>query len=149
MGKQVNPVKRGAFLAILPEIRSLIEMSRHHVAVAANLGLVNLYWNVGQVITRDIQKNEKRAEYGEQLVEELGHVLSRDYGQGFSSRNLWDMKRFYMEFRILQALPAEFDSQQVSPAAHDKSRTGRILQALPAEFKPPITIDFRKHSHLG
>jgi predicted nuclease of restriction endonuclease-like (RecB) superfamily len=149
MGKQVNPVKRGAFPAILPEIRSLIEMSRHHVAVAANLGLVNLYWNVGQVITRDIQKNEKRAEYGEQLVEELGHVLSRDYGQGFSSRNLWDMKRFYMEFRILQAVPAEFDSQQVSPAAQDKSRTGRILQALPAEFKPPITIDFQKHSHLG
>ncbi len=88
MGKQVRPVSKQIFPIILPEIRSLIEMSRQHVAVTANLALVNLYWNIGQVITRDIQKNEKRARYGEQLIEELGGVLSRDYGQGFSARNL-------------------------------------------------------------
>ena len=73
---------------ILPEIRQLIEAARQHVAVAANPGMVNLYWNIGIIITRDIQKDEKRAGYGDQLIEELGKRLTSEYGQGFSARNL-------------------------------------------------------------
>ena len=98
MSKEGKPVKGRVLPTILPEIRSLIEMARHHAAVTANLALVNLYWNIGRVITQDIQKNEKRAGYGEQLVEEVARVLTKEYGQGYSARNLWDMKRFYTEF---------------------------------------------------
>ena len=132
---------------ILPQIRELIETSRRHVAVAANLAMVNLYWNIGRIITQDIQKNEKRAGYGDQLVEELGRLLTQEYGQGFSARNLWDMKRFFAEFRILQAAPAEsgMGREQLQPA----SRTSRNPQAPPADSRGPIVIDFRKHYHLG
>ena len=132
---------------ILPEIRQLIEAARQHVAVAANLGMVNLYWNIGIIITRDIQKDEKRAGYGDQLIEELGKRLTSEYGQGFSARNLWDMKRFFAEFQILQAPPAELGMgrEQLQPA----SRTSRIPQAPPADSRGLIVIDFRKHSHLG
>jgi predicted nuclease of restriction endonuclease-like (RecB) superfamily len=147
MGKQVRSVNREVLPTILPEIRSLIEMSRHHVAVTANLALVNLYWNIGQVITRDIQKNEKRAGYGEQLVEEVGRVLTQEYGQGFSPRNLWDMKRFYVEFQILQPLAAE--SQEIRQAVSDKFTKTRILQPVAAESQDRLPIDFRKHFHLG
>jgi predicted nuclease of restriction endonuclease-like (RecB) superfamily len=147
MGKQVRSVNREVLPTILPEIRSLIEMSRHHVAVTANLAMVNLYWNIGRVITNDIQKNEKRARYGEQLIEELGGVLSRDYGQGFSARNLWDMKRFYTEFQILQPLAAE--SQKIRQTVSDKFTKTRILQPVAAEFQDRLLIDFRKHFHLG
>ena len=127
----------------------MIEMSRRHVAVTANLARVNLYWNIGRVITQDIQKNEKRAGYGDQLVEEVARVLMIEYGQGFSARNLWDMKRFYSEFRILQPLPAESHSEQIRQTLSIKFRTNRILQALPAEFGNSITIDFNKNSYLG
>jgi predicted nuclease of restriction endonuclease-like (RecB) superfamily len=147
MGKQVRPVSKQIFPIILPEIRSLIEMSRQHVAVTANLALVNLYWNIGQVITRDIQKNEKRARYGEQLIEELGGVLSRDYGQGFSARNLWDMKRFYTEFLILQPVAAE--SQEIRQTLSNQFEKNRILQPLAAESQDRLPIDFRKQFHLG
>ena len=92
---------------VLPEIRELIDSARQHVAVAANLSMVNLYWNIGRIITEDIQKNPERAAYGDQLVEELGRRLRTEYGRGFSARNLWDMKRFSTEFQILQAPPAE------------------------------------------
>jgi len=92
---------------VLPEIRELIDSAREHVAVAANLSMVNLYWNIGRIITEDIQKNPERAAYGDQLVEELGRRLRTEYGRGFSARNLWDMKRFSTEFQILQAPPAE------------------------------------------
>jgi predicted nuclease of restriction endonuclease-like (RecB) superfamily len=149
MSKEVKPIKRRILPTILPEIRSLIEMSRHHAAVTANLALVNLYWNIGRIITQDIKKNEKRAGYGEQLVEEVARVLTQEYGQGFSARNLWDMNRFYAEFRILQPLPAESHSEQIRQTVSNEFRKNRILQALPAESGSPITIDLRKHFYLG
>lgn len=145
--KSKSPVALPDAPRILPEIRGLIEASRRQVAVAANLAMVNLYWNVGRIITQDIQRNEKRAGYGDQLVEELGKRLTGEYGQGFSARNLWDMKRFFSEFQILQAPPAELGmgTERLQPA----SRTPRILQAPPAACHGPIVIDFRKHYHLG
>jgi predicted nuclease of restriction endonuclease-like (RecB) superfamily len=149
MSREAKPISRRVYPTILPEIRSLIEMSRHHAAVTANLAMVNLYWNIGRVITQDIKKNEKRAGYGEQLVEEVARVLTQEYGQGFSARNLWDMNRFYAEFRILQPLPAESHSEQIRQKVSNEFRKNRILQAVPAESGNPITIDLRKHFYLG
>ena len=50
---------------VLPQARALIEMSRQQVVTTANLTLVCLYWNVGRVISAEIQRHAKRAEYGE------------------------------------------------------------------------------------
>ena len=161
MGRQAKPANAEVLPIILPEIRSMIEWSRHHVAVTADLTLVNLYWNIGRIITQDIQRNTKRAGYGEQLVEELGHVLSRDYGKGFSARNLWDMKRFYTEFLILQTVSAETKEKRIDQTLSDqlgrkicqtlsgKFTGDRILQTVSAESSKPILIDFDKHFRLG
>ena len=73
-----TPIKTPPFPKVLPEIRSLIETSRRHVATTANLVLVNLYWNIGRVITQDIQNNEKRAGYGKQLLGCLEGELRKD-----------------------------------------------------------------------
>src|SRR3990170_8521400 len=102
MGRDSKPIQRKVYPTILPEIRSLIEASRRHVAVTANLALVNLYWNIGRIITQDIQKNEKRAGYGEQLLDSLAKSLIQEYGRGYSVSNLNDMRRFYEAFEILQ-----------------------------------------------
>ncbi len=162
MGRQIRSNKRLVLPAILPEIRSLIEMSRHHAAITANLAMVNLYWNIGRMITQDIQKNEKRAEYGEQLLNNLARELIKDYGQGYSARNLRDMRRFFEGFTIWQAVPAKSpDSEILQPLTAEscsetirkpvanKSPSGRILQALPMESSDRIPIDFGQHFHLG
>jgi len=112
-----------AVTKVATEIRDLIEAARHHVSVTANLAMVNLYWNIGRIITQEIQKDEARAGYGEGLVEHLGSVLSQDYGSGFSARNLWDMKRFFGGFQI--------------------------LQTVSAESRERLLIDFGKHFRLG
>ena len=82
--RQGGPVP--AVTKVATEIRDLIEAARSHVSVTANLAMVNLYWNIGRIIAQDIQKNEKRAEYGRQLMEQLSAVLTQDYGQGYSVR---------------------------------------------------------------
>jgi predicted nuclease of restriction endonuclease-like (RecB) superfamily len=125
-----------AVAGVAAEIRDLIESARSHVAASANLALVNLYWNIGRVITQDIQKNEKRAGYGDLLMERLATTLLRDYGSGYSIHNLRDMRRFFDMFEIRQTPSAELDE-------------GRKRQTVSAEIRERIRIDFRKHYRLG
>ena len=96
---------------LLPEIRSLIESSRYRVAATANLELVSLYWNIGRVITQDIQKHDKRAGYGSELIEGLAENLTHQYGRGFSATNLWDTRRFFESFVIPRTLSGEFGNK--------------------------------------
>jgi len=162
MGREAKPIKRRILPTILPEIRSLIQMSRHHAAVTANLALVNLYWNIGRIITQDIQKNEKRAGYGEQLLESLASSLTREYGKGYSRANLQDMRRFFEIFEICQTVSNEFDkdpirqtlSSELPPhrilqTLSGESSNSAILQALPVESPDRILIDFHDHFRLG
>ncbi len=146
-GKKTAPRKNRALVRkggsvpavakLATEIRDLIETARSHVSVTANLALVNLYWNIGRIITQDIQKNEKRAEYGGQLVEQLSTVLTRDHGQGYSVANLWDMKRFFGCFEILQPLAVESGPQQIHQTPSGQLSKKKILQPVAVESTDP------------
>jgi predicted nuclease of restriction endonuclease-like (RecB) superfamily len=78
---------------LLKDLRELITAARQDVARQVNSALVLLYWRIGKRIHRDILK-EKRAEYGEQIVSAVSRELAAEFGQGFSTRNLWHMIRF-------------------------------------------------------
>jgi predicted nuclease of restriction endonuclease-like (RecB) superfamily len=170
LARKDGPVPAVSKLAT--EIRDLIETARSHVSTTANLAMVNLYWNIGRVITQEMQKDESRAEYGEKLVERLGSILSQDYGSGFSARNLWDMKRFFGEFQILQPVSAESaippirstvsNESQIQQTASaelvvpeiceplaNKSLSDQILQTPSAESCERLQVDFRRHFRLG
>jgi hypothetical protein len=115
----------------------LIEASRQHVISTANLTLVWLYWNVGRVITQGVQKNQKRADYGEQLLQKLGAALRAKYGGGFSLRNLRDMRRFFECFEIRQPLSAEFEAATILPPVAAESTAGQIGYPSARKSKPP------------
>lgn len=64
---------------------------------------------MGDIIER-ISKKYERAEYGKQIVAALSRQLVREFGRGFSHRNLFNMVRFdevFPDFRIVQALTAQ------------------------------------------
>jgi predicted nuclease of restriction endonuclease-like (RecB) superfamily len=82
---------------LLKDLRELIARARQEVARQVNSALVLLYWRVGQRIRQDILR-EKRAEYGEQIVSAVSRELAAEFGQGFSTRNLWHMIRFVETF---------------------------------------------------
>lgn len=136
------------FARVLPEIQSLIEAARQHVVSTANLTLVWLYWNVGRVITQDIQKNRKRAGYGEQLLRGLAEVLIRQYGSGYSQSNLNDMRRFFEGFEILQPSAVKSDLP-VLPVLGVEIASVNILQPVAVKSENRLTVDLAKHHHLG
>jgi predicted nuclease of restriction endonuclease-like (RecB) superfamily len=149
MGRQSRSVGGRVLPTILPDIRSLIETSRHHAAVTANLALVSLYWNIGRIITQDIQKNERRAGYGEQLLENLGWKLTQEYGQGYSRANLQDMRRFFEAFEICQPLASESRSAQICYPLASKFAATEKVNPEDTEPQPRLSVDFTKHFHLG
>ena len=60
---------------------------------AIDSGLVTLYWQVGRRIRQDILQ-EKRAEYGEEIVATLSRQLAAEFGRVFEEKNLRRMIQF-------------------------------------------------------
>ncbi|MBN1902960.1 hypothetical protein JW926_16675, partial [Candidatus Sumerlaeota bacterium] len=72
---------------IFNEIKTLIEQSRHQVAVTVNAVMTMLYWQIGKRINEEILKY-KRAEYGKKIVATLSRQLEAEYGKGWSEKQL-------------------------------------------------------------
>lgn len=79
------------------ELRTLITNSHQRLAGAVNAELTRLYWRVGERLRAEVMGGE-RAQYGSQLVEQLGQQLSQEFGRGFEARNLRRMVKFAQAF---------------------------------------------------
>lgn len=67
------------------------------------------YYNVGKLLIK-AQGGLDRNEYGNRFIKEYALRLTKDLGKGYSWRNLYNMRLFYIKFgndKILQALPAK------------------------------------------
>lgn len=79
---------------LIEDIRYLIQESKRNVSIAVNTELTRLYWNIGKRINLEILQNE-RGDYGKQILPTLSAELRREFGKGFSERNLYRMVKFY------------------------------------------------------
>jgi hypothetical protein len=82
--------------SILEDISNVIEAARRSAARSVNCIMTAAYWLIGRRIVEFEQKGKRRAEYGEELIEQLAGDLSARYGRGFSVRNVWQIKAFYL-----------------------------------------------------
>jgi len=90
------------------EIKNLIKKHQYKALKAVNKELIELYRNIGKLIT---QKQEKYG-WGKSVVKELSKELQKEYPgkSGFSVQNLWYMRQFYLEYKDnekLQTLSGE------------------------------------------
>ena len=92
----------------LVEIKARIRRAQYQALRAANKELLALYWDLGESI------HQKQASFGwgKAVVETLAHDLQAEFPgrNGFSARNLWNMRDFYGEYSTrpkLQPLVAE------------------------------------------
>lgn len=86
---------------LLQSIIKLIDNSRKKVAVSVNSELTILYWHIGKNINKDILQN-KRADYGKNIITELSKKLTELYGKGFSKQNLHNFIKFHELFYNLK-----------------------------------------------
>ncbi|WP_395042789.1 DUF1016 N-terminal domain-containing protein [Flavobacterium sp.] len=86
---------------LLQVLSHLIEQSKHQVAIQTNSTLTLLFWQVGNRINQDILQN-KRAEYGKQIVSTVSALLENKYGKNFEIKNLRRMLQFAEQFNDFQ-----------------------------------------------
>jgi predicted nuclease of restriction endonuclease-like (RecB) superfamily len=72
---------------LFADIKTLIEQSKQQIAVAVNSTITMLYWQIGSRIKTDILQN-KRAEYGQEIIKQLAIKLTEQYGKGWSEKHL-------------------------------------------------------------
>ena len=54
--------------------------------------------NIGKKIVEEEQAGTERAEYGKRLISILSDELTKEFGSGFSDRNLRNFRKFYLLF---------------------------------------------------
>lgn len=83
---------------LVTDIKSIIENGRRNAYESVNRIAVLTYWNIGKKIVEEEQHGENRAEYGKKLIQMLSNELTKEYGSGFTARNLRNYRQFYMYF---------------------------------------------------
>ena len=78
---------------LFEQIKNLIEQTKNNVAIAVNSSLTMMYWHIGKLINDEILQN-KRAEYGKEIVATVSQQLIKQYGKGYSYSALTRMMKF-------------------------------------------------------
>ena len=75
------------------DISSLVDAARARVLHAANVGLIDLYWGIGQYLSTRCASDG----WGKGTVDSLAALIRsrRPEWRGFSAPNLWRMKQFF------------------------------------------------------
>ena len=85
------------------DIKNLILEARKRIYTNIKYEMVLTNWQIGKMIVEK-QGGEKRADYGIGLIKELSEQMTRDFGKGYTERNLWFMKQFYLLFPKVNAV---------------------------------------------
>ena len=93
---------------IYQEIHDLLHNARQNIVLNINSTMTKTYFLIGKRIVEEEQNGNKRAEYGKNLIKILSEKLTKEFGKGFSQRNLEQMRTFYVRYSIPQTLSAEF-----------------------------------------
>lgn len=98
------------------EVIKLIESARQKSFQAVNTALIDLYWQIGETISRKI----KSSEWGDGVVDQLAdYIVQTQPGlRGFTRRNLFRMRQFYETYR---------DDEKISPLVRQLSWTHNLI----------------------
>jgi predicted nuclease of restriction endonuclease-like (RecB) superfamily len=117
------------------DITALISAARQRAVQAVNTTLIELYWQVGQTISRKIGQ----AQWGDGVVAQLAAHLSRTQPglRGFTRANLFRMRQFYEAYRddekvaaLLRQLPWTHNLIILNQSQRPEEREFYLRQAI-------------------
>ncbi len=98
------------FVALIQDIKTLIKKARYNAIYTINAEMLKAYYEIGKRIVEEEQSGGARATYGERLLENISYELIKEFGRGFSTTALKNMRIFYTIYKdqIGQSLTDEF-----------------------------------------
>ena len=101
-----SPLKNHAFFNELTEI---IVFGKKDIELSINRTITNVYWQIGNRINKEIL-NDKRAEYGKQIIKHVSEFLVAHFGKGWGEKHIRHCLRIAETFQdkeIFYALSRE------------------------------------------
>ena len=103
MKKDIDPSKN----ELIESIKAIINDARKSVAINVNHELLAAYWNIGKVIIDNEKANNVDPISSRKIILELSQRLTTEIGRGFSRSNLFNMRKFYLEYQDVQTVSGQ------------------------------------------
>ena len=122
------------YAPFIKEIKELIYRHQYEAMKKVNIELLTLYWKIGHRI--DFRQREQG--WGKSVVEFLAKELQKEFpgDRGYSTRNLWLMRSFYLEYSNLESSILEMMNANLQSSIADINNTNKIVENLDSEFLP-------------
>ncbi|HTF03869.1 MAG TPA: PDDEXK nuclease domain-containing protein [Bacteroidia bacterium] len=112
----------------------LIRTARNQAARQTNSLMVFTYFHLGRLIIEHEQGGKVKADYGKETIKELSKKLTEHFGDGFSERNLEQMRLFYSLYRSKMHIPSISQTPSAKSLTAKKSQTSSAKS--PALYTP-------------
>lgn len=91
----------------LAGLKKQIQESQLRAITSVNKELVRLYWTIGKTIV----ERQKNSGWGSNFIEKLAKDLQNSFPgvEGFSRRNVFRMRAFYLEYQLVPPAVAQID----------------------------------------
>lgn len=102
-----NPISDN-YRHLVIEIKQRIRSVQYEALKAVNREMINLYWDIGQIIVTQ----QHGGSWGKSVVEQLAKDLQAEFPgiSGFSAANLWRMRLFYESY---------FNNEKLAPMVRE------------------------------
>jgi len=107
------------YVAFLESLKHRVQQAQTRAVLSVNRELIQLYWDIG----RSIVERQEREGWGKGVVDRLASDIQKAFPgiQGFSPRNVWRMRAFFLAYREppanLTQPASDFDSPILPQAA--------------------------------
>ncbi|MCL1819432.1 MAG: PDDEXK nuclease domain-containing protein [Oscillospiraceae bacterium] len=127
--------------AFIKEIKDLVYRRQYEAMKKVNAELIQLYWEIGG----EIDRKQREQGWGKSVVEILAKELQKEFPgvKGFSARNLWLMRQFYVEYSQkanLKPMVAEIQNAILPPLVAEISWSKNII--IMQKCKDPLQREF-------
>lgn len=104
--EQEDPTTAKEYLETLAYLKCQIQGARLKAAVAVNVELIKLYWDIGKTIA----EKQKLSGWGTNVIEHLAKDLQTSFPGlgGFSRANVFYMRAFYLAYEKVQQAVGQF-----------------------------------------
>lgn len=100
---ETEDLKDGSYRQLLVTIKQHVNAAQAKAALAVNSSLIQLYWNIGKMISENQALFEGRNNYVDQLANDLRKAFPEM--KGFSRTNLFYARKFYKFYSPPSELP--------------------------------------------
>ena len=105
-------VKTNLTEQFISDIRTIILSARESAIRSVDTVRVQMYWELGERIFIEEQSGQDRAEYGAYLLQNIATEIEKEFGSGFSVRQLERARQFYRTYPIASAVRSQLNWYQ-------------------------------------